>query len=232
MNSARRLSSRTHAERTTRWLLTAVLLAALMLASCNPTSTGEFKLSASEQRQLLQLARTQLVASATGDDPVRIDPGDVPRALRQHGAAFVSLSLNGMLRGCMIDQLDAHEALFENVLRNTQLAAQADGRFEAVQHSEIDRLRIEITIVTNIRTLSFEEPDALLDQLTPGVDGVILSLGSSVSTYMPSVWEIFPEKAVFLSQLCVKAGWDADRWRTEPYPIVKVYRSITFSESS
>jgi len=71
----------------------------------------------------------------------------------------------------------------------------------------------------------------LLERLTPEEDGVTLEIDGEIATYLPSVWQIFPEPAEFLSQLCVKAGWDANRWRTEPYPTAQTYHVFDFREA-
>lgn len=187
-------------------------------------------ISISEQHQLLDIARAQLIASASGDGLIDVDQDSLPNALRRKGAAFVSLSMEGDLRGCMIDDFDPHEPLYANVVRNTQLAAQADDRFATIQQAEIERVRIEISIVYNMAALRYENGDDLLSQLTPGIDGILLNLDDQLATYLPSVWDIFPEPAEFLSQLCIKAGWEPNRWRIEPYPLISTYRTFTFSE--
>jgi len=212
------------------WLpLTLICLSALfvwMFSLQSPTT----ELSLSEQQQLLEFARDQLIASTSGDDLIHVDLDTLPKAIRQHGAAFVSLTVDGNLRGCMIDQFEPHEPLITNVLRNTQYAVLADERFATVVNEEIEEVRVEISVVYDIVTLTFEGADNLLSQLTPSIDGVILRVGDEIATYLPSVWQLFPDSAEFLSQLCTKAGWEPNRWRFEPYPIVSTYRVFTFSE--
>ena len=43
-------------------------------------------------------------------------------------------------------------------------------------------------------------------------------------------WEHYPEPEAFLSELCIKAGWETDRWRIQPYPSVEVYSVYVFGE--
>jgi len=188
------------------------------------------ELSLAEQAQLLDLAREQLIASVAGEDTIDVYPPDLSDRTMRKGAAFVSLSVAGTLRGCMIDRFEAHEPLFANVLRNVQLAVLSDERFTTIEDDEIERIRIKISVVYDIQTLRFTDPDDLVDKLDPFVDGVILSIDEELSTYLPSVWETFSDAAEFLSQLCIKAGWEADRWSTEPYPIIQTYRVYEFGE--
>lgn len=189
-----------------------------------------FELSPAEQAQLLELTREQLIASVAGEDSIDVHLPDLSDRILREGAAFVSLTVDGVLRGCMIDQFEPHEPLVANVLRNVQLAVRPDERFSAIEKGEIEDVRIKISVVYDIEPLHFKNPDDLLDKLTPYVDGVILSIDEELSAYLPSVWETFPDPDEFLSQLSIKAGWNADRWRTEPYPDVRTYCVFEFGE--
>jgi len=203
----------------------AVLLALLLFL--RPVS---IEISPEEQIQLLALAREQLIASAAGEDLIPLEPDDVTVRTQRQGAAFVSLTVNAELRGCMIDQFEPHEPLFVNVLHNVQLAVEADDRFASITEDEIDDVRIKVSIVHKIKDVSFKTPDDLVDTLTPFVDGVILRIDEEIATYLPSVWETFPDPAEFLSQLCIKAGWNSERWRSEPYPAIQTYHVYEFGE--
>ena len=189
------------------------------------------ELSPAEQAQLLDLARRQLVASVAGETVIDVYASEISNRTMREGAAFVSLTVDGALRGCMIDRFEPHEPLLANVLRNVQLALLSDERFAVIEEDEIENVRIKISIVHDIETVRFRNPDDFLKKLTPFVDGVILGTGEELSAYLPSVWETFPDPDEFLSQLCIKAGWDSDRWRTEPYPTIQTYRVYEFGES-
>ena len=190
-----------------------------------------FTLPLESQAQLLSLARQQLVASVSGDDVITVDPSEVSDPLLRDGAAFVSIEVDGALRGCMIDAFEPHEPLYLNVIHNAELAARADERFAPLREDELERTRITVSVVYNVQPVRFSTPDGLVDRLEPFVDGVILTVDGVDATYLPTVWETFSEPEEFLSELCVKAGWSADRWRTEPYPEVRTYAVFPFSES-
>lgn len=211
-----------------RFIIGAILVFIVWFFLVRPNSV---ELSAEQQVQLLGLAREQLRASVADEDLIDIYPPDLSERILREGAAFVSLTMDGVLRGCMIDQFEPHEPLVANVLRNVQLAVMADERFATIGEDEIERIRIEISIVYDIEPVRFKNAGDLLGKLTPHVDGLILSIGEELSTYLPSVWEIFPDPGDFLSQLCIKAGWEAERWRIEPYPNVQTYRVFNFGES-
>ena len=211
-----------------RFILSAVVVAFVWYFFVRPNSV---ELAWSEQEQLLGLAREQLAASVADEGLIDIYPPELSEKALRDGAAFVSLTIDGQLRGCMIDQFEPHEPLIVNVLRNTELAARADDRFLMLTAEEIQRVRIEISIVYDITSLTFSDVDDLLGKLKPTIDGVILEIDGEIATYLPSVWQIFPDPPEFLTQLCIKAGWDADRWSEEPYPTVQTYHVFDFGEA-
>ena len=189
------------------------------------------EVSPEDQAQLLALAREQLIASVFGEDLIPLEPDDVTVRTQRQGAAFISLTVDGELRGCMIDQFEPHEPLFVNVLHNVQLAVGADDRFLAIMQDEIDDVRIKVSIVHKIKDVSFGSSDELVKRLTPQEDGVILEVAGELAAYLPYVWGIFSDPEILLEQLCIKAGWEPDRWRTEPYPTVRTFQVYEFGES-
>ena len=210
-------------------LFTAAILVLSAFLLLNRSTSSD--LTASEQTQLLAMARRQLVETVTGREMIAIDETVLSKRLLRPASCFVSLIGAGdELRGCMIDRFAAHEPLARNVVRNVMLAA-GDDRFPSVDIEELDSLRIELSILTKPHRVAFRDPEDLLSQLSPGIDGVLLRVDDTVATYLPSVWESFPDPAQFLSQLCEKEGLPADRWRTTPYPTVETYKVFVFSES-
>ncbi|MCX6096354.1 MAG: AmmeMemoRadiSam system protein A [Candidatus Bipolaricaulota bacterium] len=189
-------------------------------------------LTPSEQRSLLALARQALEAAAAGEAEPSVHLADLPKGFRRTAAAFVTLSKGGALRGCMIDEFSRHEPLCQNVLRNTVLAATGDPRFPPVSREEVLGIRIEISVLGRVRPLSYAGPADLLWKLKPGEDGVILATAEGTSTFLPQVWQTFPDPAQFLTELCLKLGVAADRWTLKPEPAVSVYRVLHFAEPS
>jgi len=188
------------------------------------------RLSADEQKLVLKLARAQLVQIATGKPAPEIIEADIPPALKQDAACFVTLKKNGVLRGCILDSFAPHEPLYENVLRNVVLAATRDPRFPPVRPSEVDEITIEISVLDSPRPLAFSGPDDLISKLVPGQDGVTLTTRYGKSTYLPQVWEDLPDPVQFMSSLCQKQGAPSDIWRSDPTIRVEIYHVFHFSE--
>jgi len=210
-----------------RYILAAIAVFFIWYFVIQPRSQ---ELDATEQAELLRLAREQLVAVAAGVGTIEVDESTLPPRLLRPESAFVTLSVNDALRGCMVDSFEAHEPLYVNVLRNTALAASEDERFPVVTLEEVGDIRIAISLLSLPEELEFMDPEELLAKLEPGADGVILSLGDATSSYLPDVWETFPDPADFLSHLSEKAGLSPDRWREDPYPMIETYRVFRFEE--
>jgi len=143
----------------------------------------------------------------TGRPPV-VDLAACPEKLRQPGAAFVTLTLDGALRGC-IGSLEPHRPLLEDVAMNAWAAAFQDPRFPPLSEIEFTRLDLHISILGPPRPLEFNSEQDLIAQLRPGRDGLIIRQGDRQATFLPAVWESLPEAHDFLQQLKLKAGISA-----------------------
>ena len=143
----------------------------------------------------------------TGRPPV-VDLASCPEKLRQPGAAFVTLTLDGALRGC-IGSLEPQRPLLEDVAMNAWAAAFKDPRFLPLSESEFTQLDLHIAILGPPQPLEFNDEQDLIAQLRPGKDGLIIRQGGRQATFLPAVWGSLPEAHDFLQQLKLKAGISA-----------------------
>ena len=132
--------------------------------------------------------------------------------LQSHCGTFVTLKIGGQLRGC-IGSLVGYEPVVEGVRSNAINAAFRDPRFQPLTDRELDRVRIEISILTAPQPLDYGGADDLTAKLRPHIDGVTIRKGFASATFLPQVWEQLPDVQVFLSHLCSKAGLASDAWR-------------------
>ncbi len=186
-------------------------------------------LSPEERRILLRLARQAIEAAVGGQPLPPLDLASLPQALREPGASFVTLTIDGALRGC-IGALEAYQPLAEDVREHAVAAALNDYRFPPLTPEELPRVHIEISRLTPPRPLRYENPADLPGLLRPGVDGVVLRQGLRRATFLPQVWEKIPDARRFLSQLCLKMGAPPDAWQRQPLEIF-TYQVEEFSES-
>ena len=154
--------------------------------------------------------------------------GNLPPRFLEHRGTFVTLTRNGNLRGC-IGHIIPQESLIEGVRVNAVNAAFRDPRFPPLSSEEWKDVKIEVSILTEPKPLSYSGADDLLKKLRPGIDGVIISKGFYQATFLPQVWEQLPEKEDFLNHLCMKAGLSADAWKKGDLE-VSTYQVQAFEE--
>jgi AmmeMemoRadiSam system protein A len=189
-------------------------------------------LSEELRRLLLRTARDAIRHGLECGGPPQVERiEELPEALREHRAAFVTLHLEGRLRGC-IGHLEAIEPLVRDVADNAFAAAFRDPRFPPLRSAEFDPLHIEISVLSPATPLHFEDEAALIALLQPGLDGLILTEDTGGverrGTFLPSVWDQLPEPRLFLRHLKQKAGLPADYW-SEQIQVWR-YRTESFGE--
>jgi hypothetical protein len=185
-------------------------------------------LSAAERKFLLDLARKTLASVTAGGGMPEVAEKDVPPKLAEKKACFVTLTEDGVLRGC-IGHLTAMEPLHVAVAENARNAALRDPRFLPVKPDEVDKLKIEISVLTEPLPLPFSSPEDLLSKLHPNEDGVLLHIGPRTATFLPQVWAQIPDKVKFLEHLSEKAGCEPSAWRGKDVS-VSIYHVECFEE--
>jgi len=136
----------------------------------------------------------------------------VDDALKEKKGAFVTINIHDNLRGC-IGYLEGREPLVDAVKHNAINAAFHDPRFSPLRKAELDKITIEVSILSDPARLSYADSSDLLNKLRPGMDGVIIQLGHAKATFLPQVWDQLPDKEEFLSHLCRKAGLNPFVWK-------------------
>lgn len=184
-----------------------------------------------EQAQLLTLARHTLTLITTRQPVPKVDLAALSPRLAEERACFVTLRrrIDGSLRGCT-GTLVARRPLAAEVVFMTEQTAFHDPRFEPVAPHETDDLHIEISILTPPHRLEFDSPEQLVARLRPGIDGVTLQLDMRRATFLPQVWETYPDPEIFLSLLSQKMGHARDAWR-DPALMVHTYQAIVIEEA-
>ncbi len=132
-------------------------------------------------------------------------------ALAAPGATFVTLFSHETLRGC-IGTLRARRPLGVDVRANAVAAAFSDPRFPPLRRDEFPDTRVEVSLLSAPESISAESERSLLDQLRPGVDGLVLEYAGRRATFLPQVWASLPDPADFVSELKRKAGLPPDFW--------------------
>ena len=176
------------------------------------------------KEMLLQIARDAIAYGLEHGRAPRIEISGFPEALRETAATFVTLTINGQLRGC-IGTLQAYQPLAADVAEHAYAAAFRDPRFPALRANELAQLEIHISVLTPAEPMQFDSEEDLIRQMQPGEDGLILEDLGRKGTFLPSVWESLPTPKDFLQHLKIKAGLPEDYWSDT----LKVYRYRTES---
>ncbi|PKQ17720.1 MAG: AmmeMemoRadiSam system protein A [Actinobacteria bacterium HGW-Actinobacteria-8] len=139
-------------------------------------------------------------------------PSEQPAWLLAPGASFVTLTKARSLRGC-IGSLEARLPLGDDVQANAVAAAVRDPRFPPLDPSELNQVAVEVSVLSPPSPLAAAGFSGAYAALRPGIDGVILELGSRHrATFLPQVWEELPNPADFLRHLWLKAGVEPGVW--------------------
>ena len=201
----------------------------------------KFVLSESEGEALTSLARSAL------ETRIRGGRFAVPEALlarfprlKSKKSAFVTLTKDGRLRGC-IGSLEATQRLADEAASNAVDAALRDPRFPPVAEEELASIELSVSVLGTPRPSDLWHPAgdeenaaevqagdgqarpsdeeaspfarglAVLARRRPGVT---LSYRGRTSTFLPIVWEQLPDPEAFLGELCLKQGSPADCWKS------------------
>lgn len=186
------------------------------------------KLTGEEGKHLVETARKTIQkALFHPKDTSDQDSLSSPKFQERRGT-FVTLTLNGALRGC-IGHILPQESLIEGVRVNAMNAAFRDPRFRPLSPNEFEKIKVEVSILTEPKPLPYTDANDLLAKLRPGTDGLIIRQGYHQATFLPQVWEQLPNKKDFLTHLCLKAGLAGDAWAYDTLE-VHTYQVQAFEE--
>lgn len=158
------------------------------------------------------LARRSLQHAVTrGPSPPDVDEliGEqaLPPELRRKSGAFVTLTKDGRLRGC-IGSIEGTQPLYRAVIDNAVNAALFDSRFRPVQAEELDGMEVEVSVLSPLVPIESRE------QYSVAEHGIVLAKAGRRAVYLPKVaseqgWT----KEETLTHLAEKARLPSDAWR-------------------
>ncbi len=174
-----------------------------------------------EQQVLLRIARASVAAKIRTEAYM---PPEATGGLVTCAGAFVTLRLDGDLRGC-IGYIERDRPLVEVIARCAAAAATDDPRFAPLMADELARVRVEISVLGPLER--FTDPR----EVEVGRHGLVVQVGPRRGLLLPQVAiEWHWDRPTFLAQTCLKAGLAPDAWRTG----AELYRfeALIFSEDN
>jgi len=142
--------------------------------------------------------------------------------LKEKRAVFVTLSIEGRLRGC-IGSLIPHRRLIDDIISNAKSAAFRDPRFAPLSIEEFKNIEFEISLLSVPYELKYSDIADLKSKIRPKIDGVILRHNANQATYLPTVWEQLESFEDFFASLCQKAGMQSECLKL--HPVISVYQA-------
>ncbi len=162
-------------------------------------------LTDAEKSYLKDLVRLVIAAKLAGKAPDL--PAPDSETLGRKLGAFVTLTIDGNLRGC-IGHIVGDQPLFATIAAMAEAAAFGDPRFPPLTRREFDRVAIEISILGPL------EPCPDPARVVVGRHGLLARRGGRSGLLLPQVpvewgWD----RKTFLDQTCRKAGLEPGCWR-------------------
>ena len=166
---------------------------------------------------LLRLARQTIENFVRGEKTKK--PENYDKILNEKRGVFCTLTKDGQLRGC-VGLPYAVKPTIDAVIEASQSAC-LDTRFKPVKEEELNKIKIELSILTDPVLIKVKNPEEYLKKIVPNKDGLIIKYGFYSGLFLPQVWKELPAKEEFLDHLCLKAGLPKGFWKNEG---VKLYK--------
>ena len=178
-------------------------------------------LTREQQKILLKLARESLEASVKREKMLELQIED--DILMEKRGAFVTLTKNGKLRGC-IGMILSEEPLAITIVEMAKSAALDDPRFPDVSVDELKDIKIEISALTPMQQIKD------VNEIVVGKHGIYIKQGWHSGLLLPQVatdwgWN----RTEFLAHTCNKAGLPAEAWEDSETEIY-IFSAQIFSE--
>jgi hypothetical protein len=181
-----------------------------------------FSLEEREKQTLLRIARSAVCETAGIKGLPLEDPAGFSERLQEPLGCFVTLKIDGALRGC-IGRFESAGPLYELVREMAIAAASQDYRFRPVDAAEVPKIEIEISVLSPMKKISS------IDEIELGRHGIYLKKGYNSGTFLPQVaTETGWTREEFLGH-CAKdkarIGWDG--WKDAE---IYTYEAYVFGE--
>jgi hypothetical protein len=171
--------------------------------------------SKEDGKKLLKLARQSIEQEFGAGKPELLEE----KQFKQLRGVFVTLNLQGRLKGC-IGFPYPNYSIQEAVVRAAKSAAFSDSRFNSLKKEEFDKVKIEISILTN-------PVEASAKEIKVGRDGLIANYLGYSGLLLPQVAvEYKMNKMQFIEAVCDKAGLPRDAWQKSGFKLYKFQAQI------
>lgn len=151
-----------------------------------------------------------------------LEPPDEP-VFNELRGVFVTLKMHDELRGC-IGYAEPQVEMGRTIVRCAIHSATEDPRFLPLKLSELDLVRIEISVLTPLQKIN--DPT----EIEVGTHGIVIASGMRRGLLLPQVAiEYEWDRETFLRYSCQKAGLHDDAWKS-PFTSIYIFSAEVFGE--
>ena len=186
-------------------------------------SESSFTITAEEKKQLFAIAKGSIQSMLNHNGIFAIDEKSIPENLKKPMGAFVTLKINGVLRGC-IGRFISSEPLFKVVQESAISSAFEDPRFSPITKNEYKNTEIEITVIGPLKRIKN------INEIVLGKHGIYIKKDNRSGTMLPQVatengWTV-EEFLGFTSRDKAGLGWDG--WKDAE---LSIYEGVVLEET-
>jgi len=181
-----------------------------------------------ETDALLDVAETAIRRRLSGRSIGVIDEVDVPASLQASARAFVTLHVADRLNGC-VGSLDGTEPLADSIADLAVKAGFLDPRLPPLRAADLTRLRIEISLLSDLVEVPARSRTELLQHVRPHRHGLVIRSGVRRAVFLPVVWRQLPSADQFIDRLLGKAGLPPAPWPDDL--VADVFTTTTIQRS-
>jgi AmmeMemoRadiSam system protein B/AmmeMemoRadiSam system protein A len=165
----------------------------------------EFSFTENEKSQLFGIARESIRSRLYYNKKSVIDEKILPPKFKEPLGAFVTLKINGSLRGC-IGRFISSDPLYVAVQTSAESSAFDDPRFSPLSKEEFEKTDLEITVLGPLKKISS------IDEIVLGKHGIYIKKDFKSGTMLPQVatengWTV-EEFLGYTSREKAGLGWD------------------------
>ncbi|MCD6354716.1 MAG: AmmeMemoRadiSam system protein B [Prolixibacteraceae bacterium] len=181
-----------------------------------------FLISEKEKKELVEKARKSISNYLKTGKRGKILSPESPGILNMVAGVFVSIYVKDELRGCIGGF--AQEETLNDLTQKMAVSAACDYRFERLHFSEMEKMELEISILSPLKRVE------TIDEIELGRHGIYIKKGVHSGTFLPQVasktnWSLNE----FIGHCARdKAGIGWDGWKTAE---IYTYEAIVFREN-
>jgi MEMO1 family protein len=186
-------------------------------------SMGKVSFTDEEKKELFTIARNSIKSLLFDNKNYTIDESKVPQALKQQFGAFVTLKINGNLRGC-IGSFVTTDPLYKVISSVAVSSAFSDSRFGPLTKAEYNKVEFEITVLGPMKKINN------INEIVLGKHGIYIQKGFHTGTMLPQVpieygWTL-EEFLGYTSRDKAGIGWDG--WKSAD---ISIYEGLVLEEN-